>query len=87
MDKSDPVLAKICELACSDQNLDLCDAKNLPGTPMKDAVKVFAMNWRFFPTIDPQVISIRNEMTLHYWIRIRKCREKQAKWNKFDVKR
>ena len=75
MDKSDPVLAKICELACSDQNLDLCDAENLPGTPMKDAVKVFAMNWRFFPTIDPQVISIRNEMTLHYWMHIRKCRE------------
>ncbi len=75
MDKSDPVLAKICELACNDQNLDLCDAENLPGTPMKDAVKVFAMNWRFFPTIDPQVISIRNEMTLHYWMHIRKCRE------------
>ena len=28
---------------------------DLLGTPMKDATKVFAMNWRFFPTLDPQV--------------------------------
>ena len=28
----------------------------LPGTPVTDASKIFAMNWRFFPTLDPQVI-------------------------------
>jgi len=34
---------------------DICDARNLPGTPMIDASEVFPMNWRFFPTLDPQV--------------------------------
>ena len=51
----DPLLEDLCSLACQDSNLDLCYVKNLPGTPMKDASKVFAMNWRFFPTLDPQV--------------------------------
>ena len=27
----------------------------LPGTPMSNATFVFPMNWRFFPTRDPQV--------------------------------
>jgi hypothetical protein len=55
MDKTDPVLNNICRLACNDPNIDICDAKHLPGTPFIDARKVFAMNWRFFPTLDPQV--------------------------------
>ena len=55
LDKSDPVFDEICKLACNNNNLDLCDAANLPGTPMRDARKVFPMNWRFFPTLDPQV--------------------------------
>ena len=57
LDKNDPVLKDLCELACQDNNLDICDAKHLPGTPFKDASKVFAMNWRFFPTLDPQVFN------------------------------
>ena len=57
LDKADPIHDALCKLACSDTNLDICDAANLPGTPMKDATKVFAMNWRFFPTLDPQVSS------------------------------
>ena len=57
LDKTDLIHGKLCDLACSDTNLDICDAANLPGTPMKDATKVFAMNWRFFPTLDPQVSS------------------------------
>ena len=55
LDPTDPVHTALCRLACSDNNIDICDAANLPGTPMKDATKVFAMNWRFFPTLDPQV--------------------------------
>ncbi len=55
LDKSDPVFDEICKLACNNNNLDLCDAANLPGMPMRDARKVFPMNWRFFPTLDPQV--------------------------------
>jgi len=52
---NDPLLVDLCSLACKDSNMDLCYVKNLPGVPMKDATKVFAMNWRFFPTLDPQV--------------------------------
>ncbi len=55
LDKKDPVLHELCKLACNDSNLDICDAANLPGIPMKNATEVFAMNWRFFPTLDPQV--------------------------------
>ena len=29
--------------------------RSLPGNPVKDASKVFPMNWRFFPTLDHQV--------------------------------
>jgi hypothetical protein len=55
LDKNDPVLQELCKLACNDNNFDICDAASLPGTPMKNATEVFAMNWRFFPTLDPQV--------------------------------
>jgi len=55
LDKKDPILKDLCDLACRDSNIDICDTKHLPGTPFVDATKVFAMNWRFFPTLDPQV--------------------------------
>ena len=42
-------------MACKNNFLDLCDAGRLPGSPMKDARKMFPMLWRFFPTLDPQV--------------------------------
>ena len=51
----DPVAGQLCELACAEEQLDLCYVRQLPGTPMRDASRVFAMNWRFFPTLDPQV--------------------------------
>lgn len=51
----DPVLTDLCELACENEILDICHVAHLPGTPMVDAREVFAMNWRFFPTLDPQV--------------------------------
>ena len=56
-DLDDPIFGKLCNLACDEQysNLDICHVKNLPGTPMLDASKMFGMNWRFFPTLDPQV--------------------------------
>ena len=46
---------QLCHLACHNNALDLCDAKNLPGNPMTDATELFPMIWRFFPTLDPQV--------------------------------
>jgi len=49
------VFNTFCNLSCQHDNLDLCDVRNLPGTPMVDAKKVFPMTWRFFPTLDPQV--------------------------------
>ena len=58
LDKNDPTLKDLCNLACHDANLDICDVKNLPGTPFKDAAGIFAMNWRFFPTLDPQVCRV-----------------------------
>ena len=55
LDAKDPVFQDLCQLACKHKNLDICDAKHLPGTPFIDASRIFAMNWRFFPTLDPQV--------------------------------
>jgi len=68
LDQDDPILPKLCGLSC-ETNLDLCDTKRLPGSvPMGNtnyistefkrnlkATDVFPMNWRFFPTLDPQV--------------------------------
>lgn len=55
LNKGDAILNDLCDLACENPILDICHAGELPGTPMIDARKVFAMNWRFFPTLDPQV--------------------------------
>ena len=46
---------ELCEIACTYPNFDICDASNLPGTPIEDASQIFPKNWRFFPTLDPQV--------------------------------
>ena len=55
LDKEDPLMQDLCDLACQHSDLDLCHVRNLPGNPVKDASKIFAMNWRFLPTLDPQV--------------------------------
>ena len=54
-DDNDPIFIDLCKLACKNPILDICDVKNLPGIPYEDAHNVFAGNWRFFPTLDPQV--------------------------------
>lgn len=48
-----PVLTSLCTLACGNPSLDLCYVRNIPSSG--DIHKIFAMNWRFFPTLDPQV--------------------------------
>jgi len=48
-----PVLSDLCSLACNNTNLDICYVRNIPSSG--DIHKIFAMNWRFFPTLDPQV--------------------------------
>ena len=55
LEKDDPLLDDLCSLACEQPSLDLCYVRDLPGNPVKDASSVFAMNWRFLPTLDPQV--------------------------------
>ena len=50
-----PLMSQLCDLACADNHLDLCYIQSLPGTPVINASNIFAMNWRFFPTLDPQV--------------------------------
>eukprot|EP00094_Tigriopus_californicus_P010194 TCALIF_09833-PA protein Name:"Protein of unknown function" AED:0.10 eAED:0.10 QI:0/0.33/0.25/1/0.33/0.25/4/193/306 len=55
LEPGDLILDELCHLACQSQVLDLCHARKLPGTPMKDAHRVFPMMWRFFPTLDWQV--------------------------------
>ena len=65
-DIEDPTFRKLCDLACDDQYsyLDICHVKQLPGTPLSDASKIFGMNWRFFPTLDPQVCLQNTKQTI-----------------------
>ena len=51
----DPIFGKLCRIACQYLYLDICHVKDLPGTPHLDGSKFFPMNWRYFPTLDPQV--------------------------------
>ena len=51
------ILQDLCTLACNNNLLDLCNVHELPGTPAFDASHVFPPSWRFFPILDPQVIS------------------------------
>lgn len=46
-------MTSLCQLACSRPSLDLCHVRSIPSSG--DISKVFAMNWRFFPILDPQV--------------------------------
>ena len=55
LDQEDPLHQDLCNMACDHPSLDLCYVRDLPGTPVQDASSVFAMNWRFLPTLDPQV--------------------------------
>ena len=57
LDRNDPKLKDICDIACSDENIDICLVDQLPGTPFINATDVYPRNWRFFPTLDPQVYS------------------------------
>ena len=43
----------LCRLACSNPALDMCYVRRLPSS--LDISRVFAMIWRFFPVVDPQV--------------------------------
>lgn len=53
--QSDELMGRLCELACNNNHLDLCNVRQLPGNPVRDASDIFPMNWRFLPPLDPQV--------------------------------
>jgi hypothetical protein len=55
LEPGSPLLVDLCRLACAAPHLDLCYVRELPGVPLADAAKMFPMNWRFLPTLDPQV--------------------------------
>ena len=57
-----PVLADLCSLACASPGLDLCHVHNIPSSG--DISRVFPMNWRFFPTLDPQVQVYRSKSSI-----------------------
>ncbi len=45
----------LCDLACSESNLDLCDVEQNPQ--FGNVSFIFPMVWRFLPVLDPQVRS------------------------------
>ena len=68
LEDTDPLLSDLCEVACKDANIDLCHVKNIPA--LGDVSQVFAMNWRFFPMLDPQVDLVdrlRNRSFISYF--------------------
>jgi len=44
---------KLCDMACSDPQIDLCPANAIPR--LGNATRVYPLIWRFLPAIDPQV--------------------------------
>ena len=60
LDQSDELMGQMCELACNNSHLDLCNVRQLPGNPVTDASDIFPMIWRFLPTLDPQVSFVSN---------------------------
>ena len=55
LEPEDPELRRLCDLACANPSLDICHVRNNPASG--DISQIFAMNWRFFPTLDPNVDS------------------------------
>ena len=53
LEPEDPELRRLCDLACANPSLDICHVRNNPASG--DISQIFAMNWRFFPTLDPNV--------------------------------
>ena len=51
----DPLMIDLCNLACSNNRLDLCPVDQLPHHLLANAAHMFPMIWRFFPTLDSQV--------------------------------
>ena len=46
---------KLCSFWCQYPHFDMCDVTDLPRAELEKAPKMFPMNWRYLPTLDPQV--------------------------------
>ena len=64
-DQNHPIDKYLCKLACENPNMDICDIKQLHGNDiLKETKKVFSVKkvfpatWRFFATLDSQVINL-----------------------------
>ena len=58
LEAEDPLMVDACHLACNNSRLDLCPVKKLPHPLLANASAMFPMNWRFFPTLDSQVVEM-----------------------------
>ena len=55
-DVGSSTLAKLCKIACKYSIFDLCNVKKIPFfRNIENVTKILPLNWRFFPTMDPQV--------------------------------
>ena len=66
VEPDEPLHEDLCRLACEDANLDLCYVRRTPSSG--DISRIFAMNWRFFPTLDPQVVICFSEKVQAWWL-------------------
>jgi len=63
-----PTLSDLCTLACGNPSLDLCYVQDIPSSG--DISSIFAMNWRFFPTLDPQVTARHDYCYVYFLFRL-----------------
>ena len=67
LEPDDPEMRLLCDLACRNPSLDICHARNNPASG--DISQIFAMNWRFLPTLDPNVDMFVSRQA-SYWSRV-----------------
>ena len=53
----------LCSLWCQFEYFDLCNITEIPNIQLQNASKMFPMNWRYFPTLDPQVSFITKTLS------------------------
>ena len=58
LEVEDPHMVDACHLACNNSRLDLCPVKKLPHPLLANASAIFPANWRYFPTLDSQVVEM-----------------------------
>ena len=46
LDQTDELMGQLCELACNNSHLDLCNVRQLPGNPVMEARDIHPSIWR-----------------------------------------